>query len=116
MAANKLPDSLHLQAYFETKFLQMVKDAHRRPIVWADTLQAIGDVLPPNAVIEVWNNLTLLDEALASGRDALLALGWYLDRQVPVDNTTHWFWLDTWADMYAVNPTGSSSSGSNTLS
>ena len=39
-----------------------------------------------------------------SGHNAIIALGWYLDRQVPVDNATHWFWLDTWADMYSVNP------------
>lgn len=73
--------------------------------MWADTLAAIPSVLPQNAVIEVWNNRTLLGEALKGGRDAILALGWYLDRQVPVDNATHWFWLDTWADMYGVDPT-----------
>jgi hexosaminidase len=29
----------------------------------------------------------------------------YLDRQVPVDGSkTGWFWLDTWKDMYMVEP------------
>jgi len=30
--------------------------------------------------------------------------GWYLDRQTPVDGEVSWFWQDTWAQMYAVEP------------
>ena len=37
------------------------------PIVWADAFGTIPGVLPPHAVVEVWNNLTLLDSALAHG-------------------------------------------------
>jgi hypothetical protein len=29
----------------------------------------------------------------------------YLDRQNPIDNVTTWFWLDSWVEMYSVDPT-----------
>lgn len=41
-------------------------------------------------------------QAMDQGFDTILALGWYLDRQVPVDNQTSWFWEDTWQQMYNV--------------
>ena len=34
-----------------------------------------------------------------------MAYGWYLDRQAPLGpNHTGWFWEDTWAIMYSVDP------------
>eukprot|EP00039_Didymoeca_costata_P008632 m.114452 g.114452 ORF g.114452 m.114452 type:complete len:1152 (-) comp14167_c0_seq1:6-3461(-) len=93
-----------LQARFEQQYLRIVGKQQKRPIVWADTFQQVPSVLGKDVVVEIWDNLTLLDEAIKAGHDAILALGWYLDRQVPVDNATHWFWLDTWADMYMVDP------------
>jgi hypothetical protein len=54
------------------------RSRQHRPIVWADTLAQIPQVLPATAVIEVWNNRTLLSQALAKGHDALLALGWFV--------------------------------------
>jgi hypothetical protein len=44
-----------------------------------------------------------MTRALQAGHDVLLATGFYLDRQTPVDDDpTHWFWLDTWVNMYEV--------------
>ena len=48
--------------------------------------------------------LLLNSQATAAGYDAILAYGWYLDRQTPVDHQVSWFWQDTWAQMYAVDP------------
>ena len=46
----------------------------------------------------------LVAKAAAQGYGVLLSDGWYLDRQVPVGHSTGWFWLDTWQDMFGVEP------------
>lgn len=46
---------------------------------------SIPTALPSKTVIEVWNNRSLLAAALKAGHDGILALGWYLDRQVGRD-------------------------------
>ena len=59
---------------------------------------------PGKAIIEVWTSPEFLSKATQAGYDAILAYGWYLDRQVPVDNETSWFWEDTWRFMYLNDP------------
>jgi len=42
--------------------------------------------------MQVWNDRELMTRALQAGHDVLLATGFYLDRQTPVeDNPTHWY-------------------------
>lgn len=54
---------------------------------------------------------------LSAGFDAVVSDQFYLDRQVPVDGLTTWFWVDTWAFMYDTNLTtpGTSNADRGTL-
>ena len=58
------------------------------------------------AIIEVWTSPEYLGDAIKAGYDGILAYGWYLDRQVPIDNETSWFWMNTWRFMYLNDPEG----------
>mmetsp|Transcript_23820 Transcript_23820/g.34929 ORF Transcript_23820/g.34929 Transcript_23820/m.34929 type:complete len:608 (+) Transcript_23820:49-1872(+) len=64
-----------------------------------------SDALPPSStVVEIWTGPDYLEAARDNGYDAILAYGWYLDRQNPVDGEDAWFFGDTWAQMYGVDP------------
>lgn len=54
--------------------------------------------------MESWTGPSYLNTARLNGYDAILAYGWYLDRQSPVDGQNSWFFGDTWAQMYSVDP------------
>jgi hypothetical protein len=72
-----------LQAFFEGRLVAMLDAAHRTPIIWEETFQTVGHVFnASSAVVEVWSNFTVLQQALSAGFDVILADGWYLDRQV----------------------------------
>jgi hypothetical protein len=61
--------------------------------------------LPPQStVVESWTGPAYLNTARMHGYDGILAYGWYLDRQNPVDGERSWAFMDTWAQMYAVDP------------
>lgn len=111
MRAQNISSYAELQTKFEKRLLSMLANLNRRPVFWADTFAQIGHVLPKGSIVEVWNNATLINQVLAQGLDILLADGWYLDRQVPVDGDTGWFWQDTWAMMYSVNLTSKALGG-----
>jgi len=105
-----------LQAMFEKKVLAMLKTITptRTSIVWQEAFETIpeefttGPALNGGTIIEIWYNSTILEEALDAGFDCILANGWYLDRQVPVDDVTTWFWGDTAWEMYLVDPENAS--------
>ncbi|CAM9311609.1 unnamed protein product, partial [Ectocarpus fasciculatus] len=70
-----------------------------------------SDALPPEStMIESWTGPSYLNTARLNGYDGILAYGWYLDRQNPVDGEHSWFFGDTWAQMYGVDPEAPSSS------
>lgn len=71
-----------LQAHFETRLFGMLQRLSRQPIVWADTFEEIGYMLPAGTIVELWNDDVLVGQALDSGMRVLMANGWYLDRQV----------------------------------
>ena len=89
----------------------------RKAVVWEDLFldpdgnlnlnASVVPIPPEKAIVEVWTSPEYLHEVVQAGYDALLAYGWYLDRQVPVDNETSWFWEDTWRFMYKNDPESS---------
>ncbi|EGD78011.1 hypothetical protein PTSG_09649 [Salpingoeca rosetta] len=102
MKKNNISSEQQLEVYFEQRLFAMLRTHNRRAVVWDEAFTDMHDHLDTSVVVEVWDDPTLLERALRAGHDVLFASGWYLDRQVPYGNMTHWFWLDTWADMYAV--------------
>ena len=64
-----------------------------------------SESLPPETtVVESWTGPSYMNTARIHGYDAILAYGWYLDRQNPVDGEQTWFFGDSWAQMYGVDP------------
>ena len=92
-----------LHASFEDWYLQRIAKNWKKSIVWEETFEQLpANILPrKSVVVEVWSKAEITMKALEAGYDVILANGYYLDRQVPVDNVTAWFWLDTWVQMYA---------------
>jgi len=61
--------------------------------------------LPPSiTVMESWTGPDYMEEAMTHGYDSILAYGFYLDRQTPVDGSLSWEYMDSWAQMYNVEP------------
>jgi hexosaminidase len=61
-------------------------------------------LLPENTVMESWTGSEYMSIAQDHGYNTLLAYGFYLDRQTPVDGLLSWEYTDTWAHMYLVEP------------
>eukprot|EP00945_MAST-04E_sp_MAST-4E-sp1_P000011 g11.t1 len=65
----------------------------RKAVVWEDLFldpdgnlnlnASVVPIPPEKAIVEVWTSPEYLHEVVQAGYDALLAYGWYLDRQVP---------------------------------
>jgi|MDSY01.1.fsa_nt_gb hexosaminidase len=84
----------------------------KKQLVWEEVFFKDGSpewipspvLLANDTVIETWTGPEYLPVATSNGYDAILAYGWYLDRQTPVDGEVAWGWLDSWSQMYAVEP------------
>eukprot|EP00937_MAST-01D_sp_MAST-1D-sp2_P006976 g6976.t1 len=82
--------------------------ASRAAVFWQEAWQRVPAALDARDLVEVWDsddNPAIVADVVRAGHRALVADGWYLDRQVPVANQTGWFWLDTWRHMYGRDPT-----------
>jgi hexosaminidase len=68
-----------------------------------------SEALPPDStIIESWTGSDYLTTARLNGYDGILAYGWYLDRQTPVDGMNTWFYGDSWAQVcVTLSSTGS---------
>ena len=109
MQAHNMSDPAELQVYFQQRLSTLLSGAGKTAIVWDEVYSTLGPQgaqksFGYKAAVQVWDNSTLLQAALDDGFDGIFSGGWYLDRQQPVEqDATHWFWLDTWADMYNVS-------------
>jgi hexosaminidase len=76
----------------------------RRSVAWEEVFT--DNLNPPlDGVIQVWIDKATLTPVVEAGYDALLSAGWYLDRQLPVgDSSTHYMMMDTWIDFYRNEP------------
>jgi hexosaminidase len=104
MNRTELGSFLEVWEYFESWVMAQTLANYKSPLVWEETFQHVQDSLDTNTIVEVWSNSSVVEAALAEGFDVLLANGWYLDRQVPVDGMITWEWQDTWKHMYLVDP------------
>ena len=101
-----------LENVFFEETVEHLGSLGKQQLVWEEVFFNDGSpdwvsspVLLPNAtIIETWTGPEYLPIATGNGYDAILAYGWYLDRQTPVDGEVAWGWLDSWAQMYQVEP------------
>lgn len=94
-----------LQAYFFKRLEPMVKD--KISIFWDELLEGQHEYPIPNtAVIEAWRSHLTFVDAVKKGYKAILAHGFYLDRQNPhFDQKVQRYAFDqTWMDFYENEP------------
>lgn len=128
MSTHHISTYYELEQLFLARIANIVTNQNRKMVAWEEvffnasggTTGAHGDwigskALPPSTtIVESWTGPDYLAEAISHGYDGILAYGWYLDRQNPIDDETTWFYMDSWAQMYAVDvePTSSKRSES----
>jgi hexosaminidase len=116
---------------FRLQLTPMITSKGKKMVLWQEALEEMlvlgpnNPLSPSNTVVHLWINddwQTLLNTSLQRGYPTLLSSGWYLDQQVPnpkahvpgtdpvngyiYQNQTHYLDIDTWLDMYAINPLG----------
>jgi hypothetical protein len=109
MKDHNMTDPAELQVYFQQRLSEKLSAAGKTAVVWDEVYSKLGPKRAEKSfgykpVVQVWDDSSLLQNILDDGFDAVFSGGWYLDRQHPVDEAdVHWFWLDTWTDMYNVS-------------
>ena len=107
-----------LEEYFYHRIQNILTKLKRKAVAWEEpffnssggTNGAHGAWIGSRAlpkettIIEIWTGTDYMEEAMQQGYDAILAYGFYLDRQNPVDGLSSWYFSDTWAQMYTVEP------------
>lgn len=122
MISHNISTYYELEQLFLARIANIVTTQNRKMVAWEEvffnasggTTGAHGDwigskVLPPSTtIVESWTGPDYLAEAMSHGYDGILAYGWYLDRQNPIDDEATWFYMDSWAQMYGVEVESSS--------
>mmetsp|Transcript_37921 Transcript_37921/g.59979 ORF Transcript_37921/g.59979 Transcript_37921/m.59979 type:complete len:514 (-) Transcript_37921:18-1559(-) len=101
-------DGNQILQYFEDNVAVFFKDLKRKRVVWEEVLLAGALNHEVESIVQVWKDSTTMQQVLDNGFQGLQSYGWYLAQQVPSIATppvTHGEWLDTWMDMYSVEPT-----------
>jgi hexosaminidase len=131
MGAQGMDNSTYLPLlrYFRTKLSPMILNRNKKMVVWQEALEEMMELgsanplSPSNTVVQIWindNYQQVVNKFLTAGYPTLLSGGWYLDQQVPrpnpyvpgtdqsfmYSNATHYGFVDTWQDMYQINPFG----------
>lgn len=92
-----------LWQYYEDKVMTWVAQEGKTPVVWHEAFLNLN--LPSNTVVEVWNEFENIQRATSAGYTTIVAMGYYLDRQVPVPPQLTWHFEDTFRQMYLSDPT-----------
>lgn len=111
---------------FRLKLTPMLTSRNKKMVLWQEALEemlplgAQNPLSPSNTIVHVWKNAEYQDAiktSLKHGYPTLLSAGWYLDQQIPKPNAytdddeefifanaTHYLDIDTWKDMYLIDP------------
>eukprot|EP01106_Pelomyxa_sp_JSP_P000973 TRINITY_DN1143_c0_g1_i5.p1 TRINITY_DN1143_c0_g1~~TRINITY_DN1143_c0_g1_i5.p1 ORF type:complete len:516 (+),score=96.17 TRINITY_DN1143_c0_g1_i5:68-1549(+) len=96
--------TIQLEQYFCDKVEATVASLKRKLAVWEDEMDN-GITMDAGTLVQVWKSSTSMRTAVTKNLNAILSQGWYLAKQQPVSGTSiHSLWLDTWMDMYGVDP------------
>lgn len=107
-----LADERAVQAYFNTELEKTLKKHHKKMMGWNEILHAD---LPTTTVIQSWQGVSALQEAVQRGYPVVVSLGYYLDNYMPA-----WFHYNidplhpdpqTWEDFMDAIPNGHQNQG-----
>lgn len=96
-----------LQAIFQKKVEEFMSTAGKKMICWHELalLNTTDYVVNKESIVQVWRDANeTLRPILQKGYKVILSDGWYLDRQIPVEEKTTWLFADTWKHMYEIQP------------
>jgi hexosaminidase len=100
---NGFTTSVQIEQYFETKLQKIIAKTNKTMVCWQELFNN-GISLPADTVIEVWKDARTLQQVINGGHRAVAAFAYYLDKQMPNPNSTHYEWVDTWQDFYNADP------------
>jgi len=92
-----------LEQYFCDKVETIVAGLKKLLVIWQDEMDD-GLTINPGTVIQAWKSSTAMRTAATRGLYSLCSYGWYLAKQTPVSGSSRSLWLDTWMDLYLVEP------------
>lgn len=94
------------QAIFQNRVEGFMSLISKKMVCWQELalLNTTDYVVSKDSIVQVWRDSnTILAPILQKGYNVILSDGWYLDRQVPVDNQITWLFIDTWKQMYEID-------------
>lgn len=112
---------------FRIKLSNIISEKKKKMVLWQEAIEemlALGPLnplQPENSIAHVWINddyRASVQTMLQAGYPTILSAGWYLDQQLPrpgsyvpgtnnklvYANATHYLSIDTWQDMYLIDP------------
>lgn len=114
---------------FRLHLIPMIVNKGKKMVLWQEAYEEMlilgpaNPLSPSNTIVHVWKNedwQNTLNTSIQNGYPSLLSSGWYLDQQIPnpaapvptynnkpqyyYANQTHYLAIDTWLDMYALDP------------
>lgn len=118
---------LPLLREFRQKLSDFINTKNKKMVLWEEAIEEMlelgsaNPLNPANSVAHVWLNddyRATVTTMLKAGYPTLLSAGWYLDQQLPrpgsyvpgsddsliYGNATHYLDIDTWQDMYLIDP------------
>lgn len=112
---------------FRIKISEFINSKEKKMVLWQEAIEEMlelgpaNPLSPSNSIAHVWINddyRASVKTMLKAGYPTLLSAGWYLDQQLPrpgsyvpgtdeslvYANATHYLDIDTWQDMYLLDP------------
>lgn len=107
-AAQKgLRNSSEIRNFFQQQLQLVARKNGASAVFWQEVYDG-GNALANSSVVDIWLDNERLAQVLRAGHRAVQSFGYYLDRQVPSGNQTHYFWQCAW------RPRGAGAEGSAT--
>lgn len=110
---------------FRINISNFISSKNRKMVLWQEAIEEMlvlgseNPLSPNNSIAHVWINddyRQSVKTMLQAGYPTILSAGWYLDQQLPRPgsnipdtdyvwaNATHYLDIDTWQDMYTIDP------------
>ncbi|KAJ5074468.1 beta-hexosaminidase subunit a1-related [Anaeramoeba ignava] len=92
-----------LEEYYWVHMNQIRDNLGKKSVVWQEVYNLQNSTILKNAMVQVWNDISNIQDIVNNGYEAINSYGWYLDKQIP-GTQTHYEWIDTWIDFYNLEP------------
>jgi len=104
MKEKGLPDVNAVRNYFESTIQGIAKNHGSDSMFWEEVFDKNYSLLD-TSIVDIWLSFDEVAAATAQGKRVVNSYNLYLDQQIPNDQSTFYFWSDTWRDFYAADPT-----------